>query len=281
MTDLTSVEVLGAVTEVLLGSGFEVGPELSLSAGTQVRCFEDPVSIVGIVQYQSWSELHDGWIEAQSILVDLLSQRLDRSDPKSWEGYLVLLTLDQPTDPAEVDEILQRLGAQGDELVSPPALRLPAPAPLRELLTEKLALSKPTRRFIEVLAEKATSHDEKARLAGLLAPESKDMLTAVLEQREFVRFAAGRADGRDQRTALPRRARPQRADALQGAIHVISPRPRARAGSPRRPARAAWPRAAHRCVRPRCAHRAPRRARCARRRCCRPARAATAGSRPR
>lgn len=92
--------------------------------------------------------------------------------------------------PAEVDEILQRLGARGDELVSPPALRLPAPAPLRELLTEKLALSKPTRRFIEVLAEKATSHDEKARLAGLLTPESKDMLTAVLEQREFVDFLA-------------------------------------------------------------------------------------------
>ena len=102
-----------------------------------------------------------------------------------------------------------------------------------------------------------------------------------LEQREFVRFAAGRADGRDQRTGLPRGARHQRADALQGAAHVISPRPRARAGSPRRPARAAWPRAAHRCVRPRCAHRAPRRARCARRRCYRPARAAKAGSRPR
>lgn len=105
MTELTNVEVLGAVTEVLLGSGFEVGPELPLSAGPQVRCFEDPVSIVGVVQYQSWGELRDEWIEAQSVLVDLLSQRLDRSDPKSWEGYLVLLTLDQPTDPAEADEI--------------------------------------------------------------------------------------------------------------------------------------------------------------------------------
>lgn len=105
MTELTNVEVLGAVTEVLLGSGFEVGPELPVSAGSQVRCFEDAVSIVGIVQYQSWSELRDGWIEAQSVLVDLLSQRLDRSDPKSWEGYLVLLTLDQPTDPAQADDI--------------------------------------------------------------------------------------------------------------------------------------------------------------------------------
>ena len=105
MTELTAIEVLGAATEVLLGSGFEVGPELALSAGAQVRCFEDSVSIVGIVQYPSWTALRDGWIEAQSVLVDLLSERLDRSDPKSWEGYLVLLTLDHPTDPAGVDEI--------------------------------------------------------------------------------------------------------------------------------------------------------------------------------
>lgn len=105
MTELTAVEVLGAATDVLLGSGFEAGPELALAAGAQIRCFEDAVCIVGIVHYRSWPELRESWIEAQSLLVDLLSERLDRSDPKSWEGYLVLLTLDQPTDPAEVDEI--------------------------------------------------------------------------------------------------------------------------------------------------------------------------------
>jgi sulfite reductase (NADPH) flavoprotein alpha-component len=87
---------------------------------------------------------------------------------------------------SEVDEILQKLGASGDEMVSPAALKLPAPATLRWVLTDKLALSKPTRKFVEALAAKATNADEKARLAGLLAPESKDMLTSFLEQREFV-----------------------------------------------------------------------------------------------
>ena len=92
--------------------------------------------------------------------------------------------------PSEVAEILQRLGANGDELVSPPALKLTAPATLRSVLTEKLALSKPTRKFVEALAAKATNADEKAKLAGLLAPESKDMLVSFLEQREFVDLLA-------------------------------------------------------------------------------------------
>src|SRR3954467_2529266 len=37
----------------------------------------------------------------------------------------------------EVDEILQRLGASGSEPVSPAALKLAAPIPLRDALTER------------------------------------------------------------------------------------------------------------------------------------------------
>ena len=58
------------------------------------------------------------------------------------------------------------------------------------MLTERLALSKPTRKIVETLAAKATNADEKAKLAGLLTPESKDMLTSFLEQREFVDLLA-------------------------------------------------------------------------------------------
>ena len=86
----------------------------------------------------------------------------------------------------EVDEILQRLGATGDELVSPVQLKLSEPIPLREALTHRLALAKPTRKIVETLAAKATSPDGQAKLAGLLAPESKDVLMGFLEEREFV-----------------------------------------------------------------------------------------------
>jgi sulfite reductase (NADPH) flavoprotein alpha-component len=92
--------------------------------------------------------------------------------------------------PSEVAEILQLLGARGDELVSPALLRLSAPIPLREALAERLALARPTRKIVETLAARAVSPDERARLTGLLAPEAKDILANFLEQREFVDLLA-------------------------------------------------------------------------------------------
>lgn len=91
---------------------------------------------------------------------------------------------------SEVEEVLRRLGATGEELVSPAMLKLPAPVSLRAALTDKLALAKPTRKIIETLAAKATNADEKAKLTGLLTPESKDLLTQYLEEREFVDLLA-------------------------------------------------------------------------------------------
>ena len=92
--------------------------------------------------------------------------------------------------PSEVDELLQRLGAKGNERVSPAMLKLAAPIPLREALTSRLALAKPTRRAVEVLAAKATDAAERARLEGLLAPDAKDVLAAFLFEREFVDLLA-------------------------------------------------------------------------------------------
>lgn len=90
----------------------------------------------------------------------------------------------------EVAEIIQRLGATGDELVSPQALKLPAPMPLRDVLTHKVALAGPPRRIIETLAAKATAPAEQAKLTALLAPESKEALMAFLDDREFVDLLA-------------------------------------------------------------------------------------------
>jgi sulfite reductase (NADPH) flavoprotein alpha-component len=90
--------------------------------------------------------------------------------------------------PEEVAEILQLLGTTGDEPVMLP--KAPASISLREALTSRLALAGPTRKIVETLAAKATGTDEKAKLAGLLAPESKEVLAAFLEQRAFVDLLA-------------------------------------------------------------------------------------------
>ena len=96
-----------------------------------------------------------------------------------------------PSNRAEdVAEIIQRLGATGDELVAPQALKLPAPMPLRDVLTHKVALAGPPRRIIETLAAKATAPAEQAKLTALLTPESKEALVAFLDDREFVDLLA-------------------------------------------------------------------------------------------
>jgi sulfite reductase (NADPH) flavoprotein alpha-component len=92
--------------------------------------------------------------------------------------------------PSEVDEILQRLGATGNEPVSPVMLKLAAPIPLREALTSRLALAKPTRKIVETLAAKASDEADKTKAAALLAPEAKDQLAGWLEDREFVDLLA-------------------------------------------------------------------------------------------
>ncbi|WP_438482092.1 sulfite reductase subunit alpha [Oleiharenicola lentus] len=96
-----------------------------------------------------------------------------------------------PTNRAsEVDELLMRLSASGQEAVSPAMLKLTTPIPLREALTSRLALAKPTRKFLELLAAKSADEGDKAKLAVLLAPEGKDQLAGYLEDREYVDLLA-------------------------------------------------------------------------------------------
>lgn len=89
---------------------------------------------------------------------------------------------------SEVDELLLRLGATGAEPVILP--RATASISLRDALTSRLALAGPTSKILATLLAKATSADEKAKLAGLLSPDSKELLTAYLDDREFVDILA-------------------------------------------------------------------------------------------
>jgi sulfite reductase (NADPH) flavoprotein alpha-component len=90
--------------------------------------------------------------------------------------------------PQEVDAILKQMGASGDEPVTLP--KAAHPVSLREALFSKLALAGPTRRIVETLAAKASDPAEKAKLDGLLAPESKEVLATWLDEREFIDLLA-------------------------------------------------------------------------------------------
>lgn len=92
--------------------------------------------------------------------------------------------------PVEVEEILHRLGATGDERVSPAMLNLAEPIPLRQALFSRLSLAKPTLGIIRTLAARATDPVEHARLNVLLAPEAKEASQEFLAHREYVDLLA-------------------------------------------------------------------------------------------
>lgn len=86
--------------------------------------------------------------------------------------------------PQLVDEMIEVLGATGNEPVLP--ARLTAPISLREALTSKLSLAGPTKKALEVLAAKTTDSREKTQLEALLAPGAEALREEFLGQREYI-----------------------------------------------------------------------------------------------
>ncbi len=90
-----------------------------------------------------------------------------------------------PTNrPLEVEEIIERLGATGWEEVTLP--QATGALPLREALQQKLSLAGPTRRAVELCAQRATDGAERATLEALLRPDAAPRLAEFTAERHFV-----------------------------------------------------------------------------------------------
>jgi hypothetical protein len=123
---LTPTTLLAAATELLTGTGFRaVSSKQSGNWGSaNARLFEDPYTLVAVVVYDTWQQLFERWPDAQATLVDIVSERLGKSEPKSWDVYLVLLTpaLADTAAAREVNAIrydttrVRKLISTGDEL---------------------------------------------------------------------------------------------------------------------------------------------------------------------
>ncbi len=93
-TPLTATDIVAAASVCLESGGYSPVPasrleQWQLPSG---RVYEDPYSVVALLVYESWGELASNWTDAQAALVELMSAHMTSADPKSWEGYLVLLT---------------------------------------------------------------------------------------------------------------------------------------------------------------------------------------------
>src|SRR5712691_8733135 len=125
---MTVTDLLAEASRLLAENGYtEAGPTLTSSwLSSNGRIFEDAYGVVGVVAYETWNDLRSGWPDAQSSLAELISERVTRADPKSWEAYLVLLTPGVPGDEDRLDPQMiradtnrvRKLLATGDELQS-------------------------------------------------------------------------------------------------------------------------------------------------------------------
>jgi len=122
---LTSTDILAAATEILTASRYTRISESDAEVEfTSARLFEDAYGIVALVVYETWDDLSSRWPDAQAFLVDVISKNVSSSEPKAWEGYLVLLTPSVLSGPAqrEPDRIrydtsrLRKFVATGAEL---------------------------------------------------------------------------------------------------------------------------------------------------------------------
>lgn len=85
---------------------------------------EDAVAILAIVVYDHLNDLLTSWNLAQGAVVDLISKRLSTSDPKLWDGYLVLINPSHATveGKSQLEKIrhdvsrVRKIVATGDEL---------------------------------------------------------------------------------------------------------------------------------------------------------------------
>ncbi len=96
---LTVTSLMAKARDVLADGGYtQVSEEVAFRKqdprwpSERARLFEDPYGLVAVVAYETWRDLDSGWLDAQEVFVEFISQHINRGEPKAWEGYLVLLT---------------------------------------------------------------------------------------------------------------------------------------------------------------------------------------------
>ena len=123
MPGLSGSQLMAASARRLQLSSFDQVADTEDEFGTQIRIFENPLSIVGVAIFETWSQLEARWPAVQGRLVEIMSLNFARTDPKAWEGYLVLMTPDDsPLNQLSIDRIrrdtsrLRKFVATGSDL---------------------------------------------------------------------------------------------------------------------------------------------------------------------
>lgn len=91
--------LLSEVTRLFAESNIrQVDRELYQSWPAGAIAFEDEYSVIAVWSFDSVESLVNGWGAAQDHVVRLLGSNVVNTDPKSWDGYLVLAAVDGVPD---------------------------------------------------------------------------------------------------------------------------------------------------------------------------------------
>lgn len=172
----TSTTLLASAAELLADSGYRSAGADAGNAWkvSNSRLFEDPYSLAAVVVYDTWKEMLEHWPDAQAALVETMSTRLSKAEPKSWDGYLVLLTPAFPDSNSARDVTairydttrVRKLIATGEDLQTLEDVRR-AILPLLPVLT--VAGDRPRDvldLLIEALAKRGIDRDDVSRLVA-------------------------------------------------------------------------------------------------------------------
>ncbi len=185
-SSLTAASILSAASEILTApsAGYRLAKDEQTGAwpSETVRVFEDPFTVVAVCVFDTWSALEDGWQDAQSVLVELISEHLSDRDAKAWDGYLVLLTPGARDEDRDVIDRIRYDTARVRKLVAS-APELATVKDIEQTLLSLLPLGSDeeltaTRDPLELLADALrTDFDE---------PIAEALLSAFAEQRPLV-----------------------------------------------------------------------------------------------
>ena len=123
-SDAGHVEAVPACGSSGIGEADDQANFADVGPSREILIFEDARSIVGLIFYPTWVELEANWEFAQAAMVMRISEHIRRGEPKSWDGYLVLLTLDEAVPTEAVNRVrhdthrLRKLVTTGRELTS-------------------------------------------------------------------------------------------------------------------------------------------------------------------
>ena len=123
----TSTSLVAAASQTLAAGGYQQIHDMFPQWDTPTsRLFEDKYNVVGVVVFDTCSELLQAWPDLQGSLVNVISRYVGREESKSWDGYLVLLTPGfAASEDVAIEAVrynttrLRKLVATGDDLQNP------------------------------------------------------------------------------------------------------------------------------------------------------------------